>query len=73
MSEEFPRDIPDVRAGLEELSRREALLRIDGLLDRRPPDRKARRAMVELLRRDRLAWGNARDAREEKKELGNDN
>jgi hypothetical protein len=63
----YPKDVTDVKAGLEALSQREALLAIDELTSRRPLDRKNRRNLVNLMRQDRLAWGNARDAREDKK------
>jgi len=66
----YPKDVTDVRSGLEALSVREALVAIDELTSRRPLARKNRNNLVALMRQDRLSWANARDARADKRESG---
>lgn len=66
---EFPTDVPDVKTGLQLLSQRDCLVASDELMARRPPhSAKDLRYLIEVWRRDRVAWRDARDARQDKKD-----
>lgn len=65
---DYPHNVTDVKAGLEALSAREALIAADELMARRPLGRKDRTFLISVLRRERLGWRDARDKREDAKD-----
>lgn len=68
MTEAYPKDIATVQQGLSELSQREALVTMDELMSRRHHNHRDLRFQVAVWRRERLAWKDARDKLEEKRE-----
>lgn len=66
--EEYPRDIPDVQTGLAELSQKQCLCTLDELMSRRGHNHRLLEHIVAVNRRDRVAWRDARDAKEAKRE-----
>lgn len=66
---DFPAHVPDVKTGLTILSQRDALVASDELMSRRSPhSTKDLRYLIEVWRRDRVAWRDARDSRQDKKD-----
>lgn len=57
-----------VQEGLQALSQKDHLVTLDELLSRRGHQHRELRHIVEVQRRERLAWNDARDKRAAKKE-----
>lgn len=72
MTDVYPYDIANVQAGLAELSQRECLVTLDELMSRRGHNHRLLEHTVAVCRRDRVAWRDARDAAERKKEEAED-
>lgn len=68
MPEDFPKDVANVQDGLAALSQRECLVTLDDLYSRRGHNHRDLEFIVSVNRRDRVAWRDARDQKEAKKE-----
>lgn len=65
---DYPKEIANVQEGLAALSQRDCLVALDELMSRRGHNHRDLIHMIAHLRRERAAWGDARDQRELKKE-----
>lgn len=68
----YPADPPDVGAGLAALSQAEALASLDVLMSRRGHPHRDLAFQVAHWRRERTAWGDARDTKRDKKEAADE-
>ena len=68
MPDDFPREIASVQEGLATLSQRECLVTLDELMSRRDHNHRQLEHIVDVMRRDRVAWRDARDQKETAKE-----
>jgi len=71
-ADDYPHDIANVQEGLAALSQRECLVTLDALMSRRHHNHRELKYLVAVLRQDRVAWRDARDAREAKREEAED-